>query len=293
MGFDAWIWRGAPGPVLIVNGATHGDEFEGPTLLRRWIDSWRPRDLQGTVVLIPVLNEAAFAAEQRCHPTDEGNLARAFPGDVDGPPTARLAHLFDTQILAHATHYVDLHSGGKALELHPWVGYISGSDLEATQRKMAACFDQFGCWAGPYLPGRTLSAAFTRNIAAIYTECRGAGDVRPADLAALEQGLQNLLREIGCIRDVQPTLVPQAFHLSVDAEDTHLQVHHPAPAAGTFEAHAAPGESVTTDQKIGVIRPTTQGTAIPILANRSGTIVLRRHLPDVQPGDALFVIIPF
>src|SRR6195952_1250206 len=32
VGFEAYIWRGAPGPVLLVNGATHGDEYEGPTL---------------------------------------------------------------------------------------------------------------------------------------------------------------------------------------------------------------------------------------------------------------------
>jgi predicted deacylase len=46
-GFDAFIWRGGPGPVLLLNGATHGDEYEGPTLLREWAERWRPKRLNG------------------------------------------------------------------------------------------------------------------------------------------------------------------------------------------------------------------------------------------------------
>ena len=92
VGFDAFIWRGEPGPVLLVNGATHGDEYEGPTLLRTWAEHWRPRRLVGTVVFVPVLNEAAFFAGQRCAPVDGANLARVFPGQANGSPTERLAH---------------------------------------------------------------------------------------------------------------------------------------------------------------------------------------------------------
>ena len=66
VGFEAFIWHGRqPGPVLLVNGATHGDEYEGPTLLEQWVQNWKPRTLRGTVVLIPVLNEVAFFAGQR------------------------------------------------------------------------------------------------------------------------------------------------------------------------------------------------------------------------------------
>lgn len=294
LGFDAWIWRGGAGPILLVNGSTHGDEYEGPTLLRQWIDTWNPTDLHGTVIFVPVLNEAANTARQRCHPIDGENLARAFPGTTDGSPTARLAHLFETQLLRHATHYVDFHSGGHALELHPWVGYITGGgdSIDATQRAMAACFDAFWCWVGPYLPGRTLSAAYQHKIPAIYTECRGAGDVRTSDLAALDRGLNHLLRQIGCIGEPLPQLVTQPFHLSTDAEDTHLQVHHPAPHDGTFEPKIALAETVAAGQEIGLVRPAPGAPATPIHASRSGTVVLRRHDRAVQRGDALFVVVP-
>src|SRR5665213_149472 len=155
VGFEAFIWRGSPRPVLLVNGATHGDEYEGPTLLRKWVGSWKPRALRGTVVFVPVLNEPAFFAGQRCNPADGANLARSFPGRRRGNPTEKLAALFDTQLLAQATHYIDLHSGGAPYHLLPWAGYISGmgGEIERIQREMTACFDRFWCWAGGYLPG--------------------------------------------------------------------------------------------------------------------------------------------
>ena len=120
VGFEVFVWRGEPGPVLLVNGATHGDEYEGPTLLRQWVEDWKPTGLRGTVALVPVLNEPAFFAAQRCSPLDGLNLARVFPGSRRGKPTQRLACLFDEQLLAQSTHYIDLHSAGATYGLDPW-----------------------------------------------------------------------------------------------------------------------------------------------------------------------------
>lgn len=293
IGFDAWIWHGGPGPVIVLNGATHDDEYEGPTLLRQWAEDWRPTRLHGTVVMVPVLNEAAFYAGTRCHPADNGNLARAFPGNAKGTVTARLAHLFDTQLLAQATHYVDLHSGGAAYKLHPWVGYLTRNDRAGrAQRHMAACFDDFWCWAGPFLPGRTLSAAHARNIPAIYVECSGAGGVLPKDLKALDRGVENLLRWTGCINLPLRPLKRQKQRVTRDAQEAHLQVHHPSPAAGLFQAKIALGGRVRKGQVLGVVRPLNETENILIKAERSGRVVLARFQSSVRPGDALFTLAP-
>ena len=278
--------------MLLINGATHGDEYEGPTLLRRWVQTWRPRNLRGTVVVVPVLNEAAFYAGQRCHPGDGGNLARAFPGRADGSPTERLAHLFDTQLLAQCTHYVDLHSAGAAYELLPWVGYMSrGKKGDGTQRAMAACFDRFWCWAGPYLPGRTLSAAHARGIPAIYAECRGAGGVAAGDLRALQRGLTLLLRRLG----LQPGACrPRRQHerITRDADEAHLQVHHPAPHDGLFVPRARLGRSVRRGESVGVVQALGTATESEVRAERAGRVVMLRRQRSVRQGDALCVLAP-
>lgn len=293
VGFDAWIWRGGPGHTLLLNGATHGDEYEGPTLLRTWAENWRPAQLRGTVVMVPVLNEGAFFAGQRCHPADGGNLARAFPGAARGPVTARLAHLFDTQLLAQATHYADLHSGGSAYELLPWVGYLTRNDpVGRAQRAMAACFDQFWCWGGPFLPGRTLSAAHERNIPAIYVECRGAGGLEDRDLAALDRGLQNLLRWAGCVPEAPRALRRQKTRTAGDPQEAHLQVHHPAPQDGLFVAGSRLGQRVRKGQTLGHVYSLGGARKLPVRAERTGRIVLLRYQRSVRKGDALATLAP-
>jgi predicted deacylase len=295
VGFDAYIWCGGPGPVLLLNGATHGDEYEGPTLLRHWAAHWRPADLHGTVVVVPVLNERAFYAGARCDPVDGGNLARAFPGAARGPVTSRLAHLFDTRLLAQCTHYVDLHSAGSAYELFPWVGYMTRDDeVGRAQRAMAACFDVFWCWAGPFLPGRTLSAAHVRNIPAIYVECRGAGGITARDLRALDRGLRNLLIHLGCVpapRAAQK-LRPQRIRIATDANEAHLQVHHLAPHAGLFAAAVTLRARVRRGQLIGRVRALDSLKESSVRAEGSGCVVMLRRQRSVQRGDALLTLAP-
>ncbi len=293
VGFDAFIWRCGPGPVLLINGATHGDEYEGPTLLRQWVDVWKPAMLSGTVVMVPVLNEAAFFAAQRCHPADGGNLARAFPGRTNGNSTARLAHLFDTALLAQCTHYVDLHSGGGAYELLPWTGYFTHTrSVDKAQRAMAACFDHFWCWVGPFLPGRTLSAAHARNIPAIYLECRGAGGIEPRDLQALERGLKNLLQWTGVLQGRKLTLRKQKTRITRDVDEAHLQVHHPAPFDGLFVSETALGRQVRRGQPIGKVLSLDGKQSAVIKAERTGCIVLVRYQRSVRRDDALFTLAP-
>jgi predicted deacylase len=295
VGFDAFIWRGAqPGPVLLLNGATHGDEYEGPTLLRQWAEHWRPKNLRGTVVMVPVLNEGAFYAGLRSNPADDVNLARAFPGAPRGSITPRLAHLFDTQLLAQVTHYVDLHSAGHAYELLPWTGFITHEkSINRTQRAMAACFDAFWCWDGPFLPGRTLSAAHARNIAAIYVECRGTGDVDPRDLRNLDRGLRHLLSALEIIPAQRPAkLRAQVQRTTKDADEAHLQIHHPAPRDGLFVPAAKVGAHVRRDQVLGTVHALENLGSTLVRAERSGRIVMWRIQRSVRKGDALCTLAP-
>ncbi|HRE80743.1 MAG TPA: M14 family metallopeptidase [Opitutaceae bacterium] len=293
VGFDAWIWVGTPGPVVLINGGTHGDEYEGPTVLRTWAERWRPDSLHGTVVLVPVLNEAAFFAGQRCHPSDGGNLARSFPGNPKGKVSERLAHLFDTQLLAQATHYVDLHSAGASYELLPWVGYLTRPDpVGRIQRTMAACFEPLWCWGGPFLPGRTLSAAHARDIPSIYVECRGAGGVDPDDLTMLDRSLTRLLRALGCLAGKRAPATKQKTRITRDAQEAHLQVHHPAPFDGLFIPETTLAERVRKGSRIGTVHPLGSASPTEIRAERSGTVVMLRRQRSVRKGDALCTLAP-
>lgn len=292
--FTAFVWKGGDKPVAVVNGATHGDEYEGPTFLSNLAAKGQDRTINGTVVAIPVLNEPAFFAGTRCHPVDGGNLARVFPGNPKGSPTEQLADLFLTQVMRHADYYLDFHSGGVTYGLLPWVGYLRSTDeeMEKTQARMSACFDRYWCWASPYVGGRTISAAFENNIPSIYTESRGGGSVHPDDLAMLEEGFERFLKAFDFLPDPCPDLKNRAVHYSDSSEDAHLQTHHPSPLQGIFIPEVVLGDWIEKGENIGTVRALTGDASASVKASHSGTLVSLSRKRSVLKNDALATIVP-
>lgn len=299
-GFDCFIWRGKqPGPVLLMNGGTHGDEYEGPVLLAELTSSWRPKVLSGTVVAVPVLDEASFFAGRQGHvsPLDGKNLARVFPGKPDGSPTEQLAHVFLNRLLKHADFYVDFHSAGAMNELLPWVGYFTIEDekIMEKQRLMAQCYDRWWCWGAPYNPGRTLSAAYKLGIPAIYLEGQGKGDVAPEDLTALHRGTKRLLATLGFTRG-KVDLRPQRITREADDASEHdfdCQ-QHPAPCNGLLMWVVRVGKRVQQDEKVAIIQPLDGSKSHVIHAAKRGRVVLARRHRSICKGEpaAWVVAIP-
>jgi len=292
-GFTAFVLVGAPGPVAVINGGTHGDEYEGPTVLRELVGTLKPGKLTGTLVVIPVLHEAAFFAGLRCNP-DGTNLARVFPGDPKGNSTERLADLFRTRVLAHADYYLDLHSGGVIYDLVPWCGYIVTDmpEVNRVQADMAACFDDYWCWASQYNPGRTLSAAAEFAVPAIYTESLGGGGVAASDRDALNRGIDNFLKRFGFLKGKLPPLRAQPSRMAASYDEAHIQLQHPAPIAGLFIRAVEPGDVVRKGGIIGTIHPLDGGTPVKIRAARGGSVVSLMRKGGVEPGEATATVVP-
>ncbi len=295
LGFEVFVWRGeTAGKTLLLNGATHGDEYEGPTFLSELARDWRPQQLNGTVIAIPVLHEAAFFAGLRESPVDGKNLARVFPGDLDGSPTEKIAYAFANHIIAHADFYVDFHSAGASYEILPWAGYVTApdADLMATQRKMARCFPDVWHWGTPYLPGRTISAAFERNIPSIYLEFFGAGSVANADHRRLRIGFQNLLRVCGLEEGPLDSNEPLAISESAPDPDNehqigHLQLENPAPCSGILTRIVRLGARIRSGDTFAVIQPLDGSPAQTVIAQSSGRVVFRRRQRSISQGETL------
>jgi predicted deacylase len=293
-GFECFVWRGAPGPTLLLNAATHGDEYEGPTFLQELVRSWRPRTLTGTVVVVPVLNENAFLAGRRCSEIDGENLARVFPGKAIGTYTHRIAHLFRTQVLRFADYYVDYHSAGATYEIDPWVGYMMIEDeaVMNRQRRMAQCFDRYWCWGAPGLPGRTLSAARDHGVAAIYTESRGCGTVAGEDLEVLRRSTTRLFKALGFVPGrVRPAPQPCTRETD-DPQEAHLQWQHPAPCPGLVTSVVPVGKQMRKGQVLCSIQPFDGSRQESVNSMRSGRVVFIRRQRSVKKGDALGSVIP-
>jgi uncharacterized protein len=108
------------GPVLWVDGATHGDEPEGTMACWNLANQVEPTQLAGTLVLIPILNVAASRHGSRGNPLDRVNydLNRTYPGKPNGRGTERLAWAYYQEFGPKANVNISLHSGGS-------IGYMS------------------------------------------------------------------------------------------------------------------------------------------------------------------------
>ena len=110
------VYRGVEdGPALWLNGATHGDEPEGPFSIFRALQQIDARQLRGTVVACPVMNVNAFIAGTRGDPLDSFSydMNRLYPGSASGYPTDRVAHSHWQAMKDCCDLQIAIHSGGE------------------------------------------------------------------------------------------------------------------------------------------------------------------------------------
>src|SRR5262245_17307726 len=62
------VIRNGDGPTALLTGANHGDEYEGPLALFELARTLDPKDLSGTVIIVPAMNYPAFRAGTRTSP---------------------------------------------------------------------------------------------------------------------------------------------------------------------------------------------------------------------------------
>ncbi|MFO0953394.1 MAG: succinylglutamate desuccinylase/aspartoacylase family protein [Isosphaeraceae bacterium] len=116
VGPDARDGRG-----LVAFGSTHGNEYEGPTAIKQLLGELDAGHALGRVILIPVLNPAAFRAGTRDSVgADNVNLNRAFVDGAGRQPslagiTHRIADFVRRYIWPHVHVVIDLHSGGNQI----------------------------------------------------------------------------------------------------------------------------------------------------------------------------------
>jgi predicted deacylase len=195
-----------PGPVLFVNGGVHGGEYPAIEAVIRLGKTLDPQKIAGTVILMPVLNLPAFRLRTPfvC-PVDNVNPNRVFPGDPGGSYSEQMTHAAINEFIMHADAYLDLHGGDIPEALVPFSICRHGSDAVSQQSKAMAM--AFGLpyvltVSKPIQPAKGLSsyaAAAERGIPAVLAEAGGVGQMDPAAVELLVNGVRNVMRHLGMI----------------------------------------------------------------------------------------------
>ncbi|TWT65333.1 Succinylglutamate desuccinylase [Allorhodopirellula solitaria] len=296
------------GPRLLITAGIHGDEYLPMLAVKELIDRFDAsltlrENLQGTVTLIPIANQAAYERGHRCG-LDNIDLARVFPGKPDGNPTQQLACELSDQI-RKSDFYIDLHTGGTELCVLPLAGYTlhrEPSVLEQ-QRQMAVAFGLPFVWGtSADLPGRSLSLAGDSKVPAIYVEYLGAHRELAEALSGAAQsqtpdhplvsGCLNVMRHLGMLPEIAE-LPPVACDVVEDErpEAGHMQVAHPAPTTGFLVSHVELGQSVVEGGLLAEIVDATTQTTRQVLSQQNGRVIVIRDYPRINQGDAVAVVV--
>jgi len=284
------VVKNGAGPTALLTGANHGDEYEGPIALFELARSLRADQVTGRVIIVPAMNQPAFAAGTRVSPIDKGNMNRSFPGRPDGTVTEKIADYFQRVLLPMADVVLDFHSGGKTLDFLPFCAAHILPDKMQEER----AFDLVQAFGAPWsvkmleidAVGMYDTAAEDMGRVFITTELGGGGtaSAHTADIAMT--GTRNLLIAAGILHGEvmrQPTR-----WLDMPDGDCFTFSEH----AGLIRFCANLGDPVEKGQTVAMIYPTDRTGPDPVTlqVQRSG-IFTARHFPGlVKPGDCVAVI---
>lgn len=236
------VVRGArPGPTLVVTAGIHGAEYASIAAAQRLAEV-RSGELHGTLIVVPVVNTAAyFARSIYVNPVDGKNLNRVFPGRPDGTASERLAHWLVSELLLGADAFVDLHGGDLVEALVPFSVHQSGA-TDAAALAEAFSLDYRIASAGE---GTTTAAAHAAGVTAVLAEAGGQGLWPESAVGALVDATRRGMELLGMI-----TGAPSSKTASVEVSRLAWSY---AEFSGCWYPAVRAGDSVVSGQELGRI----------------------------------------
>lgn len=284
------VLRNGTGPVALLTGGNHGDEYEGPLALLDLAARLSVAEISGTVIIVPAMNHPAFLAGARVSPIDQGNLNRAFPGAPDGSPTQKIADYFQRVLLPMADLVLDFHSGGKTLDFLPF----AASHLLDDKAQEARCRAARDAFNAPFsVEMREIDALGMYDEAAeamgktfVTTELGGQGSATPRTVGIARKGLRNLLIHAGILRGT-PEIAPTRHLSQPDDACFHFTAE-----GGLVEFLVGLGDGLRAGDPLARIWDTGHSGRPPrtVAAQRDGLLMARHHPGLCQAGDCLAVL---
>ncbi|MEO5345693.1 MAG: succinylglutamate desuccinylase/aspartoacylase family protein [Magnetococcus sp. YQC-9] len=266
------------GPCLFVSAALHGDELNGVEICRRLLLERVLRGLRGTLLVVPVVNMLGFLHHSRYFP-DHRDLNRSFPGLAHGSLAARTADLFMRQIVARATHGIDLHAGTRQRFNLPQTRGKAGSPaVEA----MAKAFHAPVHLYADLLDGSLRAAADAVGVPVLLYE---GGEALRLDEVAIQAGLKGILGVMRHLGMLEGSKVPPLWSKWWTARSSRWVR---APESGLMRAVKRAGAHVHKGELLGFVANPLGSEMVEVRADREGVIIGHTNQPLVHQGDALF-----
>jgi predicted deacylase len=270
------------GPRLWLNGATHGDEPEGPFSIFLALNELDPKQMAGTVVAVPAMNVAGFTAGKRGDPLDSFtyDMNRVYPGSADGYPTERRAYAHWQAMADNCDLQIAIHSGGE----HSYLAHmIFASDNAPSMELGAAMGPQWPLvFSSPTGGGNPSSQIGALDKGGITVELGGNCRTLTSDFHTVAEDLAgsylNVMRHYGMI-DGEAQYAP--------AWQQGYQIALLAPATGMFVGNRdLPFETLIDEGTLlGEIYNLYGDVIAEVRAPREGLVFGLRSRPSVLEGE--------
>lgn len=289
------VIKNGDGPTVLLTGGNHGDEYQGPLSLIKLANTLDPAAVTGRVIIVPCMNQPAFAAGTRTSPIDRGNLNRCFPGRPDGTHTERIADYMTRYLLPLSDAVIDIHDGGSTLEFIPMASSVAMKDNPTNDAASAAAAEAFGA---PYVTklveldplGMWDHVVSSSGRPFVTTEIGGTGTTRPELVAITDAGVHNVLVHWGVL-NADPQRPEGAepgggsTRITVPEQDGYVI----SETDGLIEWLVPLGAEIAAGQVLARVHDPRRlgGSSVEYRANVDGLLAMRHHPGLVKMGDAI------
>jgi N-alpha-acetyl-L-2,4-diaminobutyrate deacetylase len=288
-----------PGRGLVSFGSNHGNEYEGPIVLKHLLREIRLEDVLGRILLVPVLNPSAFHAGQRESADDGVNLNRAFVDGAGKTPalagiTHRIAAFVRDAIWPRVHVVLDLHSGGDVARFAPCASFHPLDDPEQSRQ-----VEETARWFGTPLimiyqnvtPGLLPSEAERLGKITVGTEL---GWGRAVQAEGVRYGRQGVLAAAIHHGQLRGKIEPIGHHrggTQIKAAMVERECFTVAPFAGHYESLIECGRRVPRGEVVGLLHDFDHidRDPWPATAGVAGVVVAQAWAAPVARGQHIVV----
>jgi N2-acetyl-L-2,4-diaminobutanoate deacetylase len=293
--------KAKPGQGLVAFGGNHGNEYEGPMAIKGLLREIRAEDVLGRIILVPVLNPAAFGAATRDSSLDDRvNLNRAFIDGAGATPalggiTHRIAAFVRKSIWPNVHVVLDLHSGGLVARFGLCANFHPLDDAEQSK-----AIEETARWFGtPFLmvyqnltPGLLPSEAERLGKITVGTEL-GWGAAALA--AGIRYGRQGVLAAAINHGQLQGKIEPIDFHQAGTQKKIEIvdrACFIAAPFAGHYEPLFDCGVSIKRGQTVALLHDFDRIDLEPwpVIAEVEGILLAQAWLAEVRRGQQIAIV---
>lgn len=252
------------GPTVLITAGVHNAEYVGIQAAIELSNELNVDELRGNVVIVPLANRSGFEHRTMSMVYEDGkNLNRVFPGDAEGSPAERLAHMLFETFIKNADAYIDLHCGDGYETLHPFAYYLGDTTAEATAKRMISCVNTEYCVRSRCRTGGAYNMASVHGVPSVLIERGQLSLFSREEIEADKADVRNILRLLG--------VLPGECRAYPKTE--LLEYNDTAPCTGCWYPEKRVGERFRKGECFGVIRDYFGQTLHTAVADADGVLL--------------------